>query len=113
MIRTIILVLLAIVLAACEKQGPIQPENEVETLNNASVKTVDFYVEHDDERAHVSLLCDQNPGLLQKNGNCINATAAKRKIDGNAKGRTQFDAVTFGKQDDEGQVDKPDADSKE
>jgi hypothetical protein len=43
------------------------------------VNTVDWYVDHPDERKAEIARCDNNPGELQNTPDCINAKEAGRK----------------------------------
>lgn len=46
---------------------------------NEKVNTVDYYVEHEQEREAKLKECLNNPGAMQNNPNCINAHVALNK----------------------------------
>lgn len=50
------------------------------------VQTVDWYQAHDSERATVLAACKNNPGELSASPNCVNASAAQRKVTWGSRG---------------------------
>lgn len=50
------------------------------------VKKVDWYKQHETERKAVIEECDQNPGELRNNPNCINAKAARESLTWSSRG---------------------------
>lgn len=64
--RILIILALALFAAGCKKTDEVQ--------------TVDWYKEHTKERGEVIKKCNNNPGELGDDKNCINAKAAEDKL---------------------------------
>ncbi|MCF3642947.1 EexN family lipoprotein [Rhizobium sp. TRM95111] len=62
------------------------------------VQTVEWYKEHDPERAAMVKKCRENPGKLAASANCINAEKAQGEKDLARRGHLQLDAKDFSKQ---------------
>lgn len=62
--------LIGLTLTACS--------DEEEATNNV-VNDVTFYLENESERVAMNKRCENNPGLLDSDPNCVNAEEAKRK----------------------------------
>nr|WP_313015161.1 EexN family lipoprotein [Brucella intermedia] len=67
--RYLIIVIAALSLAACDNK-----QSEKKTTNS-----VQYYLDHAGERKTQISLCDDNPGELDNDPNCINAYEADKK----------------------------------
>lgn len=61
--------LFVLVLAGCEPTSPVE-----------TVRSVDWYAEHDVERAEQLVKCTTNPLLLDATPDCVNASRAENRV---------------------------------
>ena len=74
--------LLISALAGCETRDPQE-----------EVRTVDWYVKQETERAAKLAECRSKPGILDATPNCVNASRAENEAKGEAKWGTEKEGV--------------------